>query len=407
MKILFLTSRLPYPPFRGDKLKIWNLISELSKRHEVFLLAIIQHKSDRRWVAELRKVCQEVETVRLTSVRSVFQCLLALPRKIPFQVAYFQSNEVRIRLMEMLQRIKPDILHTHLIRMADYTADIDSVPKILDMTDAVSLYLSRFKQALKNPLLKALVGMELNRISKYEQTIARFDRGLVCSEADKLFLEKRVPSANVSLLYNGVDLTNLTPDATVTQVPFRIVFTGNMDYYPNADAASYFVKEIFPIIKLKYSTAEFYIVGQNPPRRVRALESKDVIVTGFVDDIRREYLKSAVAVSPVRFGAGTLNKVLEPLALGVPVVTTSIGIEGLHMTNSKEILIADSAVDFAAAVCAVLGDPLYGIRMADAAKEKIRNRLSWTQIAMDLERIYREVTTQRRTGKVPKEPATR
>jgi glycosyltransferase involved in cell wall biosynthesis len=303
---------------------------------------------------------------------------------------------VGTQLREIIKKTKPDVIHTHLIRMASYTAHLHDVPRVLDMTDAVTLYLKRFEEREQSRIKRILLRMELHRMNSYEHIISRFDRGLVCSETDMHFLQSRVPDAKLALLYNGIDLETFTPDSAVIPSPYRMIFSGNMGYFPNADAATYFVKSIFPIIKRRVPQAQVYIVGQNPPRRVRALASIDVIVTGFVPDLRMEYLKSAVAISPVRFGAGTLNKVLEPLALGVPVVTSSIGLEGLHLLPSQEILVADTANDFADHVCRLLNDPIYRKKIGSAAVVKIRNRLSWKLIAHDLENVYEQVIAEHR-----------
>jgi glycosyltransferase involved in cell wall biosynthesis len=333
LRILFLTSRLPYPPHRGDKLKIWNLISQLSARHEITLLSFIQDRSEAQWLGALKEHCNEVHVVHHPTWKSVLSCVGALTTNTPFQVAYFSSARMRHLLAETIRRVQPDVIHTHLIRMAPYTSGIVSVPRVLDMTDAVSLYLTRFREAMHNPLMRTLVGWELGRIDRFEMILKKFDRGLVCSETDREFLAKRVPSARIDCLPNGVDLRTFSDDGSAVREPHRIILTGNMNYYPNADAAMFLVKDIFPIIKARIPDARLFLVGQNPPARVRALASADVIVTGYVEKIQLEYLKSSVAVSSVRFGAGTLNKVLEPLALGVPVVTSPIGAEGLQLRH--------------------------------------------------------------------------
>lgn len=392
MKVLFLTSRLPYPPYRGDKLKIWNLIRQVARRHEVILLSFIQDASEIELAEALRPYCEEVRLVRLPLWRSGMNCAQAALSRVPFQVAYFRSLRMRRELRAAIERHKPNLIHTHLIRLAPYTAGLGSIPRVLDMTDAVSLYLRRFRESQRNPLKKELLNLELKRMVAFEPEIARFDRVLVCSDVDREALLATVPDARIDLLYNGIDVETFAPRDGECPEENRIIFTGNMSYFPNADAARYLVREIFPRIKARVQGAKLYLVGQKPPSSVRSLASSDVTVTGFVEDIRAEYLKSAVAVSPVRFGAGTLNKILEPLSLGVPVVATSQGTSGLGLKEGEDILIADDPERFAGAVVRVLQDPGMRARMSERSARSVRSRFSWDAIGKTLLEIYDSIT---------------
>jgi polysaccharide biosynthesis protein PslH len=392
VKVLVLTSRLPYPPFRGDKLKIYNLIRQLSRNHDIALVSFIQRRSEERWIPELKNYCRSVEVVHLSRAASLWNCIKAIPRDIPFQVAYFESPAMVRKVREVEASLQPDILHTHLIRMALYTANNPRTGRVLDLTDAVSLYLDRFMKAQRSLFKRAALRLELRRMLRFEPVIARFDRALVCSAVDKEALEGNVPGARISIVENGVDLEQFgRPDGRGEVDPFRIIYTGNMSYYPNADGAKFLVNDILPSIKKVVPEAKVYVVGQNPPRAVRALARKDVVITGFVRDIRAEYLKSAVAVSPVRFGAGTLNKILEPIALGIPVVTTSTGVEGLGLIPGKDILVSDDSEGFARHVIALLTDQSLRATLVSGAPDKVRSRFGWENIARTLEGVYAEV----------------
>ncbi len=395
MKILFLTPRIPYPPFRGDKLKIWNLLRLLAQKHEIVLVTFIQSKQEEEYVQPLRELCKEVHVVYLPRWKSIINCLIAVFQLVPFQVAYYRSKAMSKLLGEILDRVHPDLLHTHLIRMAQYAAHLSAIPRVLDLTDAVSLYLARFAEAHYNPIVKNLVRWELDRMRIYEPVLAQFDRALVCSVVDRDFLLRSVPSAKIDLLYNGVDLAAFSMDGSLNPLQDRIIFTGNMSYYPNADAAMFFSDEILPLIHEVIPGAKFYIVGQDPPRSVKALASEHIVITGFVKDIREEYLKSTLAVSPIRFGAGTLNKILEPLALGVPVVSTVVGVDGLGLTFGKDILVAHTPYDFARDVVAVLKDKTYRRTLGSSARKKIRRRFGWATVVQDLDRIYGDVLKAR------------
>jgi len=164
-----------------------------------------------------------------------------------------------------------------------------------------------------------------------------------------------------------------------------------MSYFPNANAVQFFAEEIFPLVKRRVLGAKFLVVGQNPPGSVRRLASPDVVVTGTVPDIRPYYLKSVVAVSPVRFGSGTLNKVLEPMALGIPIVATPVGTEGLPIRSGEHLLIAESPADFADRVVELLNNPDLRRRLSSNALELVRTRYGWPQIASKLEQAYGDI----------------
>jgi glycosyltransferase involved in cell wall biosynthesis len=259
------------------------------------------------------------------------------------------------------------------------------------LTDAVSLYLQRFLACEKNPIKKLLLRLEWGRVSRYENVLEQYTACLVCSEPDREQLKKAAPEADIRIMPNGVDLAYFSNNSRVACDPHRIVFTGNLTYHPNLDGIFYFVNEIFPLVKKEVPAAKFYIVGQSPPANVQALASEEIIVTGFVEDIKQYYLSGAVAVSPIRFGAGTLNKILEPLALGVPVVATAMGTEGLDLTPGKEILIADRPHAFARHVIRVMKEPAYRESLAQEGMARVRRLYNWDSIVKSLELLYQEL----------------
>ncbi|MBE0557054.1 MAG: glycosyltransferase, partial [Proteobacteria bacterium] len=175
----------------------------------------------------------------------------------------------------------------------------------------------------------------------------------------------------------------------------RVIFTGNMTYFPNTDGAKFLVRNIWPLVKLRIPDARLYLVGQNPPPAISQLASEDVIVTGFVPSIQEEYAKSAVTVSPIRFGAGILNKVLEPLAMGIPVVCTDIGVSGLGLEPGKDILVADSAEGLAGHIVRLLSDPSYRQAIGESAMRRIRSEFSWRTIGKTLQSMYEQVARRK------------
>jgi polysaccharide biosynthesis protein PslH len=392
MNILFLTSRIPYPPYRGDKLRILNLIKQLSRRgHSITLRSFIASKREEAYIEPLREFCCDVKTVMLTPVQSVAQCAATIFSRDPFQIAYFRSARMDRLIEETLAAKHIDIVHVHLIRMAQYGLKINSHPRVLDLTDAGSLYLQRFFDVTKSPVKKIFLREELKRLSRYEHVWTEFEASLVCSEVDKRVLEQKSGGVEVGLLYNTIDISNFPYDPARAIEPNRIIFTGNMTYYPNEDGILYFVKEIFPKIVLRHPKAELYIVGQNPPRSIRDVAAHNIVVTGFVPDIKVEYSKSAVSVAPIRFGAGTLTKILEPMAMGIPIVATSMGAEGLPVKHGRDILIADTPDEYAEAVVRLLNNTQLQHTLGSSAAAMVRSTYSSETIAGSLEKTYQDV----------------
>jgi glycosyltransferase involved in cell wall biosynthesis len=399
MKILFLTSRLPYPPHQGDKLRNWHFIQYLSKKHQVHLVSFYFDDREKQWIPTLNQVCASVTLVKLPLGQSLLNCIGAVCRKIPFQVAYYRSLRMHMEVAAAIQRVRPDIIHTHLMRMAPYVVRYQEYSKVIDFTDAVSLYLSRFKQFCRNPILRWFIGEELKRVLSYEGIMKEFDSTLICSLVDKKVLIEHVRNVRIDLINNSIEINSDLHDESIKRDPQRIIFVGNMSYPPNSDAVRYFVKEIFPLVKKEIPEAKLYIVGKNPTRYIRSLSSKDIIITGFVDNIQNEYLMSSVVVSPVRFGAGALTKVLESMMIGVPVVSTPVGVEGLQLKNGKEIFITDDQTNFAKYIINLIHDPLLWKEVSEAGKKVSRSRFKVDVVGGDLVDVYKEVVSKNAIAK--------
>jgi len=386
LKILIITPRIPYPPFRGDKLKIFNISRILAQNNQVNILSFNENKNQIRYLDELKKYNINIKTVKQTISSSILNVLFALFKNIPFQVAYFSSKKMSNLIKEDLENNNYDVIYFHLIRTIQYFNDTQNsnALKVADFTDAVSLYLQRYVEVLKNPIKKFFFKVELNQIKSYEHTVKKFSTLFICSEVDKKYLQEKLDGLDIQLLRNGVDEKYFIPENLKFE-KHRIIFTGNMPYYANYDAAIYFSKEIFPSVIKKYPDSKFYIVGQKPPLKLRRLNSKNIIVTGFVSDIKKEYLLSEINVAPIRFGAGTLNKVIESLALGVPVIATEISIAGLPDNLKKFIFVANNPKEFIEKIFYIFEHPEIRNQLMNECKELIPKILGWEPIVKEFE----------------------
>ncbi|MBN8672136.1 MAG: glycosyltransferase [Flavipsychrobacter sp.] len=385
MKFLFFANRVPYPPYRGDKLKIFNLARRLSKSHELHLLTFAQSQEDLTYKEELEKVFTKVHFIYLPKWRSAANCLAALWDGTPLQVLYFRSAAMRQKLAEVLAADKFDAIHVQHLRMSPYLAKHKELPRILDMPDAFSLYWERRMKAQKNPFKKIFETIEQKRVLKYERIMHEYNMSLVCSAEDLAYLKEQHSISNINLLPNGVDLDTFKAGGHDYSHNHTLLFTGNMDYAPNVDAVQYFVEEVFPIIKQQHSQVKFIIAGQRPVKKVQDLASDDVQVTGFIKDLAAVYNQASVVVAPLRFGAGTQNKVLEAMAMGVPVVCSNIGFKGLGIESGEGAIMQTDPQQFAQSVIQLLNSQQMREEVGAKGMHVMQSRFGWDSVAKTLE----------------------
>lgn len=392
MKILFLANRTPYPPYRGDKLKIYNLAKRLRGRHELHLLTFAQTAEDLSYKAELEKIFHKVDFVYLPKWKSALNCLQALWSRTPLQVLYFQSAAMQKKLQEVLEADTFDAVHVQHLRMSPYLAANKEIPRILDMPDAFSLYWQRRLNSTRNPFVKLFTAIEYKRLLRYEQVMMKYNLSLVCSAEDKEYLETKQGITNLQLLPNGVDLDTFKAGGHDYTHNHTLLFTGNMDYAPNVDAVRYFVEEIFPLVLQKFPRTQFVIAGQRPVKKVLQLASDNVKVTGFIPDLAAVYNEASVVVAPLRFGAGTQNKVLEAMAMGVPVVCSNIGFKGLGINSGEGAIMQTEPQAFADSVNELLGSEEKRLAVGERGAHVIRSGFGWDAVANLLEKYFKQVS---------------
>lgn len=391
MNILFVANRFPYPPFRGDKLKIYNLTRRLAEKHDLYLVTFYENRDELNYLKDILPYFKEIELVYLPRWKSILQCIPALFTNTPLQLAYFKSRKMRRMVKWSVDNYNIDVLHTQHLRMSQYTFDID-IPKILDLPDAFSLYFKR-RSETDRPLINRLIDrIEIKRLAKAEQIVKVYDKVLVCSVEDQKYLMKLHQVSNIDILLNGVDLETFDiKKGHDYSIKDTLLFTGNMDYAPNVDAVKFFVKNLWPCIHKQNPNVKLVVAGQRPVDDILKLKSKAIKVTGFVPDISDLYRSSTLLIAPLRFGAGTQNKVLEAMAMGVPVVCTNIGFAGLQITNGEGVIMAENFERFTKVVNQLLSDVDKRREIGEKGLQVARSRFSWDSITNDLEGYFKKV----------------
>lgn len=382
MRVLFLTTRLPVPPRRGDQVRAFHQLRLLAPRHRITLVLLALRPPARRDLLATQALGVEVA---VHPVGRGLPCALTrgLRDPRPLQVLLYLRSRVVKALAARYAGEHVDVVHAQLVRTAPYVAALRA-PAVVDLIDALSLTFER-RAALGTWGLRPLARLEAHRLRAFERTLVdSVATCLVVADADR----QALASPRVEVVPNGVDaeVFAFREDGRRTA---EIVFAGNLGYFPNVDAAERLVCDILPRVRERIPAARLRLVGARPNARVRRLAGRPgVEVVGPVDDMAAELWRASLAVIPIRAGSGLQNKVLEAMAAGTPVVTTPgcatavSAVPGVHLATATE------AADLASAAVSLLEQPRVGRELARAARALIEREWSWDRAAAGLERVW-------------------
>lgn len=382
MKILVLTSRLPYPIEKGDKLRIYHQIRELSKRHEIFLCSLVEEKPTTEDVDHLRTYCVEIHTFPLKKVGIIFNVLKAFATGQSLQVAYFYRKSIHQKIQALTKRINPDFVYCQLIRMSEYAKRLN-VPAALDYMDCFSEGMSRQAREGKK-WQKSIFERESKLLKNYQQEIYPvFDYHSIISGQDKKLLDPN-GELDIHIVPNGIDGEFFKPTPTVEE--YDLVFVGNMGYFPNVNAARYLVRNVMPWVWAELSEAKVLIAGARPHTEVQKLGLLSGIhVSGWVPDIRDAYASGKVFVAPIFAGSGQQNKILEAMAMEKPCITSPLVNNAIHANPGSEIEIASTEEEFAEKIVGLLRSTERQKSIGQNGRRFILKQYSWAQSVQKIE----------------------
>jgi sugar transferase (PEP-CTERM/EpsH1 system associated) len=395
MNILYLTHRLPYPPNKGEKIRAFHQIRQLARSHTIHLCSFVDDPADLPHVAALREYCASVEIVYRSNAQTPLLATAALLKRQPLSVALFSRKSLKQKVLQKLATEQFDCIVVSSSSMAQYASFVATVPKIIDFVDVDSEKWRLYAQHHSFPL-SFIYRLEAERLARYEEQIVQvFDHSILISEEERRLFQVRVNERPVSVISNGVDLEYFSPNrsSALHAASPIIVFTGVMDYFPNVDAGQYFCREIFPLVRDLVPQSQFYIVGRSPTRQVRELGNQpNVVVTGTVPDVRPYLAQATVAIAPFRLARGVQNKVLEAMAMGLPVIGTSQAFEGIAATEQDGIRIANDPQSFAQRLTTFLRkDTMFGRQAGHQARSYVERYHRWEEQGVKLERLLEEV----------------
>lgn len=388
MKILVVLPRFPYPLEKGDKLRAYHQIVELSRRHEIHLFAVSHDKVTPEQRAALEPYCNTISVVTPTRFTAWFNTARNYFRSKSLQMGYWDSARARCTVKDLAKKIQPDVVYNQMVRTVPLVARLP-YRKVMDFQDALSMNTER-RMEHSHGLWRSILHYEFKMLRSTEYNAFKiFDALTIISEADADAIPHK-RNGDIHIVRNGVDFDYFVPQSLSKDND--IVFCGNMQYAPNIEAARYLVNDIMPLVWEKRPEARLVLAGATPTSAVRRLAGPHVEVTGSVPDIRPYYAHSRLFIAPMRLGSGLQNKLLEAMAMGVPCVTTPIANEALGATPGTHILVGSSAQELASHILSLLADPAQAQSLSAAALDFVHQNYSWPAAVQPLEDIFSQIT---------------
>lgn len=388
-KLMILTSRFPYPLEKGDKLRIFHQMKALSKDFEIILCSITDAPIFIHDYLIVKVYCSRIYTFHRSNIRIAKNLVRAFFNGLPLQIGYFFDKSIQEEIHSVVAKEKPDHIFCQLIRTAEYVRDLD-VPMTLDYMDTFSIGAKRWAKHAK-AILQPILRREANKLAEYEGKVFNdFDFHTIISEQDRDFLQTP-DNKRVKIIPNGVDTSFFKPMPEIEKV-HDIAFIGNMGYVPNVEGARYLVQEILPKLIKKNPNIKILIAGARPTALVQSFSSKNVTVTGWVEDIRIAYASAKVFVAPLFLGSGQQNKILEAMSMEVPCITSTLVNNAIGAADNEEIVLADDRDAFVNRIEELLANTNEIKRIGTAGKEFVRNNYSWEYYVKPLEACFKLVT---------------
>lgn len=391
MKVLWISPKLPYPPESGDKLRQFNLIRKLSSDIEISLVAFTLTAEEEAQAQHMKQYCVRVKTFFFNEFPNIQRIRSILTSTRPYYVSRYQNLAVTKYIQDEIEAFGPHLLQIEHTYLAEYLKKIPAHlkrPSVLTKHNIdADLALQNYR--LANTMVKKLFWwLEWKKMSFYEPDVDNlFSSVVVMSEVDKAeLLRRKKPPASIHVVENGVDTEKLKPLGPLYDPV--MLFIGALDYMPNQDAAIYICRDILPLIKKSFENAKILIVGRKPSSGILRLASESVEVWGDVPSVKPFYERASIAIVPLRAGSGSRLKILEAMALGRPVVSTTKGAEGLEIEPGIDFIQANAPAAFAESIKKLLTDRSHYKNISINGRKKVEQKYDWSEAAHKMSKIY-------------------
>ncbi len=393
LKILWIKTELLHPVDKGGKIRTYEMLKQLKQEHHVIYLALDDGMASLNGSEAAREkaaeYCHELVTVphhtrAKFSVGFYVELFQNLFSRLPYAVKKYESEGMRQEILRQIEINKPDVV------VCDFLTPSVNVPErlgcatVLFQHNVEAMIWKRHYETQRNLLKRLYLYGQWRKMLAFERKEChRYDQVIAVSREDSEMMRQDYQLEQVTDVPTGVDTEFFRPQSNTEMEPVSLVFTGSMDWIPNVDAINWFCNDILPLVRAKVPNVKLTVVGRSPGRELLELAERDssVVVTGRVDDVR-PYMESAAAyIVPIRIGGGTRLKIYEAMAMEKPLVSTTVGAEGLPVADGEELLLADTAASFAEAVVRVLRDQPFAHQLAQRAANTVRERFGWNGVA--------------------------
>ncbi len=388
MRILYICHRFPFPPRRGGTIRPFNMIKHLAQSHEVVVCSLTRSRAQTQDAQGIAPYCSEFHIGQVDDRVQTLRMIAMLPTPIPASVSFFHSSKLARVIKRLLTEQKFDLIFVHCSSVAHYVACIRGIPKILDFGDMDS---QKWLEYARHKSFPRSLGYwwEGTRLRAEEERLARhFDFCTAITLAERQTMIDYGVTTPTDWFPNGVDNSFFAPVDNVAYDSDTIAFVGRMDYFPNQQCMTDFCANVLPLLKARRPNIKLHIVGADPPPKMRQLGEIDgVTVTGSVPDVRPYVTRAALTVAPLRIARGTQNKILEAMAMGVPVVCSSVAAGGVDAVPGEHFLTADTPETQCDAILRILADRAERNRLACAGRERVLSNHAWPSSMKRLDAI--------------------
>jgi sugar transferase (PEP-CTERM/EpsH1 system associated) len=398
MKILVLDEEFPWPLDTGKRIRSFNLIQRLAARHQVRYLAYGKPATKSYNYLEksgITPIAVPPQVPRKSGPLFYLRLLMNLFSPQPYIVTSHYSGLFADALRREIAALRPDLILCEWSPYAVFVRDITGPKKLIVAHNIEHVIWQRYYDNEANPAKRWYIGVQMKKLERFERNAFTWaDGATAVSDKEARLIEAFAPNARVTVIDNGVDLDYFVPGPAPPDPP-RLVFVGSLDWRPNQDAVQYYVDDILPALDKLGVRATIDIVGRNPSADLTALaDHPSVNITGRVDDVRPYVERAAVYVVPLRIGGGTRLKILEALAMKKAVVATSVGAEGLKVTDGENIMLADTPESFAKRISQLLEDRNLNRQLGEAGRTLVEKRYGWDYLAAKLEKTVLELVAE-------------